>query len=594
MKMRLSVFTALLVALLVGVVQKTALAQTSGDTLYIPGSQSLQISNIINADTLVTYRVYVLDRGAIYYIDRAFEIDRSCKFIAKGVSTLRPPVLAPAIRADGSSEEWFFKLITAGISVELNDLYLLSMRSDGATLGWSRAIHIGASRASLKLRRVVLDAFTEAAIRVDGAQFVKLDVQDCHFRNFIHSTAYFGGQPFLSGGLNHPDTTLFINNTFFACNSYIFSIRGYDPYSVFEHNTIVYSVVNPFLTRQASNLIVKNNIFYAAHAWGGDPEQLWGTWFLNYPDSGSSALLPIRIQGTFNGIATTGPEAHIDSANGIYASHLDRSKRRIIAENNAYHFPAELVQFYNTWNDTVAVKDSVTLIDGVTRVHALRKLTLARWLNDLGLWSLQQMTDPNSPSHSPFVSVANNVDLDPNFSDANAKNHLTELIGYVRRIASRTLDNPWHYELNFPPKWPIPENLAYTNATLLHGGTDGFAVGDLNWFPDQKAIWLTTDVEQKGGEVPNEFTLYHAYPNPFNPEVNIKFQIARASDVKLTVYNLLGQKVKVLADKKLTAGSHTVTWDGKDSHGNLMPSGIYFYTLQAGSLNQTRKMVLAK
>lgn len=202
------------------------------------------------------------------------------------------------------------------------------------------------------------------------------------------------------------------------------------------------------------------------------------------------------------------------------------------------------------------------------------------------------MTDPASSSYSPLVSVANNFDADPGFTDTNAKNHLTELIGYVRRIASRTLDNPWHYELNFPPKWPIPENLAYTNAALLHGGTDGLAVGDLNWFPDQKAIF--TDVEQTGGEVPNEFTLHQAYPNPFNPTVNIKFQIARTSDVKLTVYNILGQQVNVLADKKLTAGSHTVTWNGTDSHGKQMSSGIYFYTLKAGSLKQTRKMVLAK
>jgi hypothetical protein len=588
MKKRLSVFAALLVAVLVGVGQGTALTQVSGDTLYIPGAQSLEISRIINSDTLATYRVYVLDRGAIYYIAQAFEIDRSCKFVAKGASTLRPPVLAPAIRADGSSEEWFFKLIKAGISVELNDLYLLSMRSDGATLGWSRAIHIGANRVSLKLRRVVFDAFTESAIRVDGAQFVKLDVQDCHFRNLLHSTAYFGGQPFLSGFPNHPDTTLFINNTFFACNSYIFSIRGYDPYSVFEHNTIVYGAVNPFLTRQASNLIVKNNLFYAAHAWGGDPEQRWGGWFLNFPDSVSSALVPIRIQGTYNGYTSTGPEAHLDPGNGIDSTYFAKSKRRLIVQNNAYHFPAELVQFYNTWNDTVTMKDSVDTFSGV-RVHALRKLTLARWMNDLGLWSVQQMTDPSSPSYSPLVSVANNIDVDPNFSDANAKNHLTQLIAYVRKIASRSLDNPWHYELNFPPKWPIPENLAYTNATLLQGGTDGLPVGDLNWFPDIK-----TGVERTNGEVPTEFRLYHAYPNPFNPQVNIKFQIARASDVKLTVHNVLGQQVKVLANKKLTAGSHTVTWDGTDSYGKLVPSGIYFYTLQAGSLNQTRKMVLAK
>ena len=134
---RLLCFISLLVLALVAV-PTTVSAQSTTDTVYIPGAQSLQISDIINADTSVSeYRVYMLDRGAIYYIDRAFEINRSCKFIATG-SAARPPVLAPAIRADNTSEEWFFKFIQTGINVELNDLYLLSMRSDGATLGTHR------------------------------------------------------------------------------------------------------------------------------------------------------------------------------------------------------------------------------------------------------------------------------------------------------------------------------------------------------------------------------------------------------------------------------------------------------------------------
>lgn len=577
------------IALLTAMPNKIS-AQSTTDTVYIPGSQSLQISNIINADTSVTAkRVYVLDRGAIYYIEKAFEITHPAVFIAKGTSTKRPPVLAPAIRADNSYEEWFFKLIKPGIKVELNDLYLLSMLSDGRTPGWSRAIHIGSNNISLKLRRVVFDAFTEAGIRVDGAKFVKLDVQDSHFRNFIHSSSYFGGQPFLTGGLDHPDSTVFINNTFFACNSYLFSVRGYDPYSVFEHNTVIYGAVNPFLIRQASNLYLKNNLFYASHAWGGDPEQVIGGWFFNYPDTASSSIYMIRKKGTYKGISMAGPEAFVDEANGITSAMFDPSKRLNITVNNAYHFPEKLVKYYNDWNDTVTVADSVDLLSG-KRVQLTRKLSLARWIYDLGIEVLDSLTNPSSWDYSPLISVANNIDANPGFTDAAVVGHLDELIGYVNRIATRKLDTPWHYELNFPPKWPIPENLAYSNTTLQSAGDDGFAVGDLNWFPAQKAQWIT-DVEESEqvSAVPTEYTLSQNYPNPFNPSTKITFSLPQRQNVSLKVYNVIGQLVATLASKEFEAGTHVVNFNASN-----LSSGIYFYTMNAGDYTVTKKMMLVK
>jgi hypothetical protein len=582
---RLLCFTSLLVVALFISVS----AQSTTDTVYIPGAQSLQISDIINADTAVTeHRVYVLDRGAIYYIDRAFELNHPCKFIATG-SAARPPVLAPAIRADGTSEEWFFKLIQSGINVELNDLYLLSMRSDGTTLGWSRAIHIGASNCSLKLRRIVFDGWTEAGIRVDGADFTKLDVQDCHFRNFIHSSAYFGGQPFMVNALDHPDTTVFINNTFFACNSYLISVRGLGPYNKFEHNSIVYGAVNPMLIRQAQNFYLNNNIFYAMHAWGGDPEQVNQGWFLNYPDTVSSSVYRIRKRMTYNGFETTGPEAYNDSALGLIFNYSDWVN---VVHNNVYHMPASLVQFYETWNDTVTVSDSVDMASGA-RLYLLRTLTLARWINDLGLAVLDSVGDPNNPDYAPGVSVANNLDVDPGFTDAAVVGHIDSLIAYVRRIATRTLDNPWHFELNFPPVWPVPENLAYSNATLMHGGTDGFAIGDLNWFPDQKAEWVL-GVEQVSSEIPSAFSLSNAYPNPFNPETKVNFNVPQVSKVKLVVYNLLGQRVRTLVDEEIQAGSYSASWNGTDDYGRQMSSGIYFFSLESQSFKATKKMILMK
>lgn len=585
MKKRYTFF--ILIAIVLATAFSTVSAQSTTDTVRIPGSKSLQISDIINADTSVSaYRVYVLDRGAIYYIDRAFEINRSCKFIASGSPTARPPVLAPAIRADDTSEEWYFKFIQTGIKVELNDIYMLSMRSDGRTLGWSRAIHIGANNISLKLRRIVFDGWTEAAIRVDGADFVKLDVQDCHFRNLVHSTSYFGGQPFLSGGLDHPDTTIFRNNTFFACNSYIFSVRGLGPYNLFEHNTLVYGAVNPFIIRQAENLWLNNNLIYGMHAWGGDPEQTIGSWFFNYPDTVSSGILQIRKKMTYGGYATTGPEAFNDAALGLV---FNPSQWTFVSENNVNHFPEKLTKFYSDWNDTVTAYDSVEVITG-PKQYLKRTLNMPRWINDLGYEVIDSVTNPASWDYSPNFSVKNNFDTDPGFSDAGVVNHLDSLIGYVRRIATRTLDNPWHYELNFPPKWPIPENLRYTNTALQTAGKDGLPVGDLNWFPELKP----TDVKQTSDQIPTEYKLSDAYPNPFNPETKIDFSLTNTSNVRIIVYNIIGQKVRTLVNEEMKAGNYSATWNGRDDYGKQIASGTYLYSLETENVRLTKKVVLLK
>ncbi len=94
--------------------------------------------------------------------------------------------------------------------------------------------------------------------------------------------------------------------------------------------------------------------------------------------------------------------------------------------------------------------------------------------------------------------------------------------------------------------------------------------------------------------VPDKFLLYQNYPNPFNPVTKIKFQIPadgrkQTADVKLIVYDILGKEIKTLVNEQLQPGSYEVTFDG-----NNLPSGVYFYKLQAGNFIETKKMVLLK
>lgn len=94
--------------------------------------------------------------------------------------------------------------------------------------------------------------------------------------------------------------------------------------------------------------------------------------------------------------------------------------------------------------------------------------------------------------------------------------------------------------------------------------------------------------------LPQQFALEQNYPNPFNPSTSIKFALPSPQHVRLTVYNILGQTVKTIVDDDLQAGQYIRTWDGDDSRGHPVASGIYFYQLDAGEFSRCRKMVLLK
>ncbi|MFQ5605262.1 MAG: endonuclease/exonuclease/phosphatase family protein, partial [bacterium] len=93
---------------------------------------------------------------------------------------------------------------------------------------------------------------------------------------------------------------------------------------------------------------------------------------------------------------------------------------------------------------------------------------------------------------------------------------------------------------------------------------------------------------------PQELTLHANYPNPFNPTTVIKYDLPRALKVKLTIYNVLGQKVRTLIDTPQSAGFHRVAWAGQDDAGIPVASGIYVYRLQAEKFTLARKMLLLR
>ena len=94
---------------------------------------------------------------------------------------------------------------------------------------------------------------------------------------------------------------------------------------------------------------------------------------------------------------------------------------------------------------------------------------------------------------------------------------------------------------------------------------------------------------------PASFQLLPNYPNPFNAQTTIKYALPEVSHVRLKVYNILGQEVRVLVDGVREAGIQTVGWDGRDNGGREVSSGVYLYRLEVdGKHTASRQMLLAK
>jgi hypothetical protein len=100
---------------------------------------------------------------------------------------------------------------------------------------------------------------------------------------------------------------------------------------------------------------------------------------------------------------------------------------------------------------------------------------------------------------------------------------------------------------------------------------------------------IVTGVASPTGDVPVVCSLAQNYPNPFNPATTITYELPIASQVTLSVYDVLGREVSVLVNGRKNAGVHEVKFDGVN-----LPSGVYFYRLQAGDFCQSKKLVLLK
>ncbi|UCE65246.1 MAG: T9SS type A sorting domain-containing protein, partial [Candidatus Zixiibacteriota bacterium] len=180
----------------------------------------------------------------------------------------------------------------------------------------------------------------------------------------------------------------------------------------------------------------------------------------------------------------------------------------------------------------------------------------------------------------------------------NAVSH-SNLAGY--NIYRANWENGDYVKLNTDPV----ANTNYTDNTIPDNDTYWYAVtaaysgsfGDAESIDSDKAYGSTdnaTGTEDESIAIPENFFISQNYPNPFNPYTTLSYGLPRDSDVRIDIFNILGQRVVTLVNEFQTAGFKSISWGGKDRSGDNVSSGIYFYTIEAGDYRDSRKMLLIK
>jgi hypothetical protein len=343
-----------------------------------------------------------------------------------------------------------------------------------------------------------------------------------------------------------------------------------------------------------------------------------------------------ELHNTYLNMQVNGHELHwyegIQS-NNIYYNWSFRGRT---VNTNGYEAPFTT---FETFANVSGRLDSIALYQG-RNLFYLDPAFPAMWAERLAdsvfqcfLWNLD--VDSTVRADNNFKIGKNYWQFDPEFT--NDPSQLDSMLAWVYynwvqaerpaagapdwRITSPVTWNPdGTPNLNWPPTW----DLSYANGFLQTAGTDGLPLGDLNWWPDAKAtymanrdqyiaalrdsianateIYLTdslitpdmVSVKYESSNVPNNYYLSNNYPNPFNPSTTIKFGLPEQSEVTLSIFNVLGQKVLELTEKNLAAGIHSYNFNATQ-----LTSGIYIYSIHATGASgknfvQSKKMMLLK
>jgi hypothetical protein len=142
-------------------------------------------------------------------------------------------------------------------------------------------------------------------------------------------------------------------------------------------------------------------------------------------------------------------------------------------------------------------------------------------------------------------------------------------------------------------------------ATMVFYVTDAFtdetsiSITDLTWNEGEMIavaaeMSITYGLGIDGVSIPDVYALHQNYPNPFNPTTQIKYDLPEDAMVSITIYDIMGRRIRSLVNSKQTAGYRSIQWNAINSFGEPVSAGMYIYMIQAGDFRQVKKMVLLK